>query len=391
MIKKNKNLKLIALYWFCITEAHAFKPEIQIPYAFKRVYNIDVEIYCVKSISSWYWWAQNIKNYGWIKINFLKSFRIWFINIYTILFLIKNSKRIDILYMMHLKPSTIYWILYKFLNPKWKLYISTDFDSKVNEKRYIKPTTIFKAIIYKVLVSLIKKCDCISTETRIWKEKLENYIKEFKNKLVYMPSWFNDEYLFREFPSIKSYKEKENIMITVWRIGTYQKNNEMLLKSLEWIDFKDRKVYIIWPIEKKFENKIKWFFNKRPDLTNKVIFTWSIYNKDELFDYYNRAKIFCLTSRWEWFPITYGEAVYFWNYLLLSDISWAEDMIDSWKNGEIIKNDDYLWFRECFQRLIDNEEKLKNKSEEIHRFAVENMPWSTLIKNVGNKINLNEI
>lgn len=387
-MKKSKRLKLVALYRFCVTEAHTFKPEVQIPYTFKRIYNIDTEIYSVKSISSWYGWAQSIKGYNWIKINFLKSFHIWFINIYSIFFLIRNAKKIDILYMMHLKPSTIYWILYKFLNPKWKLYISTDFNSKVDKNWYVKPTTIFKTIIYKTLKLLIKKCDCISTETVLWKEKLENYMPEFKNKLIYMPTGFNDAYFSKEFPSIKSYKEKENIMITIWRIGTYQKNNEMLLKSLEKIEIKDRKIYIIWPIEKSFEKNIKIFFKKRPDLKDKVIFTGAIYNKNELFNYYNKAKIFCLTSRREWFPITFWEAIYFWNYLLLTDISWAEDMINKWNNWKIIKIWDYMWFRKEFQKIINNTNILRNKSEEIHALGIKNLSWSKLIEKPAKKMNL---
>lgn len=387
-MKENKRKRFVALFWFCVTEAHSFKPEVQIPYAFKRVYNTETEIYCVKNISSWYWWAKEIDNYEWIKVNYLRGFHIRFINIYTLFFLFKNAKKIDILYMMHLKPSTIYGILYKFLNPRWKLYISTDFDSKVDKNRYVKPTTLFKTMMYKILVLLVRKCDCISTETRIWKEKLENYIKDFKGKLVYLPTWFNDDYLLREFPSIKSDKEKENIMITIWRIWTYQKNTEMLLKSLEWIDIKDRKVYIIWPVEKDFENKISSFYHKRIDLKGNVIFTWSIYEKEKLLEYYNRAKVFCLTSRWEGFPITFWESLYFWNYLLLTDISWSEDMINSWRNWKIIPIEDYLWFRKAFQDIIENGNILKNKSDQIHKFAIENLSWSKIIKRVWEKLNL---
>lgn len=54
-------------------------------------------------------------------------------------------------------------------------------------------------------------------------------------------------------------------MITVGRIGTEQKNNEMLLKVIDKIDLKDWKIYIIGPYTEQFKRYYDDFIKSNPD------------------------------------------------------------------------------------------------------------------------------
>ena len=74
------------------------------------------------------------------------------------------------------------------------------------------------------------------------------------------------------------------------------------------LDLKNWKVYLIGPIHPDFQIKIDTFYQQYPDKKNQVIFTGAIYNKKELWSYYNKAKVFVLTSRWESYALVLNEA-----------------------------------------------------------------------------------
>lgn len=75
-----------------------------------------------------------------------------------------------------------------------------------------------------------------------------------------------------------SYKEKENLIISVGRFGSYQKNTDMMLDAFEKIDLKNWKVRLIGPITdsfatntvSKYTERIEAFYKKRPDLRKKL-------------------------------------------------------------------------------------------------------------------------
>ena len=63
------------------------------------------------------------------------------------------------------------------------------------------------------------------------------------------------------------------------------------------------KLKLIGPIEEEFKEYINNFYNENPNLKNIVEFTGPIYDRKQLADEYNKAKIFCLTSRYESFGL----------------------------------------------------------------------------------------
>ena len=147
------------------------------------------------------------------------------------------------------------------------------------------------------------------------------------SKLKVVRNMFDEDLV--EQISIKelNFKDKENIILTVGRIGTYQKNTELLLESISNIDLRNWKVVIIGPIDPPFENTKKQFFISNPQLIDRVIFLGPIYDKKSLWEWYNRSKVFVLTSRSEGFALVYMEAIRFNNFILTTDVGGAYDSL----------------------------------------------------------------
>lgn len=87
-------------------------------------------------------------------------------------------------------------------------------------------------------------------------------------------------------------------------------------------------------------------------MKDSVIFTGPIYDKKELWKWYNKSKVFLLTSRLESFALVLMEAYRFNNYVVSTDVGWARTAISKSK-GEIIAQDDVNALSETLQRIID--------------------------------------
>ena len=151
-----------------------------------------------------------------------------------------------------------------------------------------------------------------------------------------------DDELFNDLGlQMRPWSEKENIMISVGRIGNYQKNTDMLLEALEKVDLKDWKVYLIGPITENFEvgkssdyhKRITTFFEKNQHLKEKVIFTGMIYDQKVLFDFFLRAKVYLSTARHEGFANVYSQAAACGCYIVSTDVGGAETASNNWKFG----------------------------------------------------------
>ena len=186
-----------------------------------------------------------------------------------------------------------------------------------------------KSAVYR---KIYKKIDLLSTETKETFSMLQNDSFFSKLNIHKIPNGVED------LPNVTNIK-KENIMISVARFGSFQKNTELLLEALAEVDFKDWKVYCIGSIEKSeqdFEQKIHGFFEKHPNLKEKIIFTGNIEDKEKLASYYERAKVFILPSRYESFGIASLEATVYQDYIILTDVGAARDLVSDESFGYIL-------------------------------------------------------
>lgn len=153
------------------------------------------------------------------------------------------------------------------------------------------------------------------------------------------------------------FDKKENIILTVGRIGTKQKNNEMLLQAFaacsdEISDWRLRLVGDVDPIFKKYIDK---FFKIYPHLKDRIDFVGLVEDKLKLAEEYKKAKIFAITSIYEGgTPNVIAEALFAGCYIVTSDIDGALDATDEGRCGQVIPLDDVVALSNSFRRVCNN-------------------------------------
>ena len=300
--------------------------------------------------------------------------------IYYYKYLLKNAKKIDYLIFFHYRIDKIFLILlYKYLNPKGKIYIKLDSDGNYNMENNLK-NKITKFLLKKS----VKKIDLFSIETIDAMQKVKDKnlfgIENFE-KLVYIPNGFDEDYLIENKIKIKTFEEKENIMITVGRLGSKQKNNELLLEALEKIELKNWKVLLIGSYTEEFKKLYNNFIEKNQDKKDKVILIGNISDRNLLYKYYNKAKVFILTSRWEGSAIVYPEALRFGNYIITTDVGGAKDITNNGKLGSVIEIGNKKQLQTEIEKVINDEINLREKYEASLKLSNEKFLWNNIVKN----------
>ena len=255
------------------------------------------------------------------------------------------------------KPTILMILIYKLFNKNGKSYVKLDINPE-SVIEYDKPCNFIKRNVKNYLLNKFSKVlDIISCETKQVYDKIiksKSILYGFKNKLTIMPNGFDEDAINETNIHVKSFIQKENIIITVGRLGTYQKNTELLLRSIENINLKNWKIYLIGTIAKEFKQFIDDFFIMNPNKKENVIFTGPIYDKKILWNYYNRAKVFVLTSRFEGCAIVYPEAKFFKNFIITTNVGGAIDSVGNNKYGRIIDIGDNKTLSSLINDVINN-------------------------------------
>lgn len=293
-------------------------------------------------------------------------------------YLLNNSKNINILNLYGNRISNlIYILIYKIMNKNGYSYIKMDDDiiAYISKNR--------DALLHNIRETayryLSKYVDLYSIETKkSFKYINENY-QHLKHKIVYFPNSVNDVYL-RDKVNMRSYAEKENIILVVGRIGSRQKNHELLLSALSTIELGDWKVIFIGGIEPGFNQYIKKYINKNSKTKEKILFLGEVSDRDTLYEWYNKAKIFCLPSRYENFSIACVEALYFGNWIIATRMTSTEELLDDGRLGELFRSGDVSELREKIIKSIDPDFLNETLRKSINEYAAKNYCWSKNIE-----------
>ncbi|HKK38889.1 MAG TPA: glycosyltransferase family 4 protein [Cryomorphaceae bacterium] len=221
-----------------------------------------------------------------------------------------NAKSVDVLHLFHLsRDSIFYGAYYKRLNPKGKLYLKMDAynDHLLSRKRYAK-NPIKNALLLRTEKDFFRQLDLATIENREGLELAEKTYPELSPRLEYLPNGCNDDYLGKHF---SGQPVKEKIILSVGRLGSSDKNYELLLAALPLIKLPDWKFAIVGPISDDFQLKVDEFFSGHPEWRDRISFTGSISDRKKLYELYSKASVFFLPSRFESFGISFVEALYF--------------------------------------------------------------------------------
>lgn len=305
-------------------------------------------------------------------------------NINNLRYIITHANQIDILMCFHHSLLTELRVcLYKFFNPRGKAYVKLDLGELVDRKE--SSNKLKQWCWNKLKNTFLKKVDILTCETT----EIYNQLKEsnfshyqYNDKLILMPNGFDEDLLNSFHLKEKGFDKKENLFITVGRLGTPPKNTEMILEALSKVDMKNWKFYLIGPIEDSLKKNIDEFYKLNPNKRNSVKFIGPVYNKKVLWEYYNRAKVFVFTSRWESYGLVLNEANRFKNYILSTIVGAYNDITDNKKYGTSLNQEDSIDLAQKMQQII-NEELNINVYED---FIPTNISWEHQIHKLSAKI-----
>lgn len=282
-------------------------------------------------------------------------------------FLLFNFFRFDVISVYHFThTSWISGLFFKLLTlNKGKVYLKLDADERLFN---------YKPRGYKKRLSnfIFSHIDLVSVENKSYARRL-NEAGVFGRAVELIPNGF---YGFGS-TSVVDFFEKENLMITVGRIGTLQKATEVLCKAFVVFSQKDTnwRLEIIGPVADSFKTFISDFFLKYPEMLERITFVGSVNERDKLEKYYRRAKIFVLTSRWEGFPNVFLEAISKGCFVISSDLPAAYDITDHGKYGCIFPVDDVENLAMTLENVCGDQYNLEINCKAVQKFAFDNYHW----------------
>lgn len=218
---------------------------------------------------------------------------------------------------------------YKKLNPKGKVYCGLDANS-----------TWMDSILWDdpVFLQFLCDTDVMATSCRA----MADLLSEKWPKKVYTIT--NGTYDFlSEFSTFVPYSQRENMILTVGRLGTYQKATELLVKAFLLIEAEvpDWKLVLIGNETEDFKTYMQGIFDVRPDLRKRVLEKGEISDRHQLYTEYKRAKIFALTSRLEGgTPNAAADALSSGLVMAVTKVDAWQDMIADGRCGMVSPIDD---------------------------------------------------
>lgn len=317
-----------------VDQVFLYKEHGEIPYYFSKLYDyraIVDDYYDVNFPDEKMFRTVELQSYKHHN-RFTKLQKIWKI--------FRMARKIDVLYLLSITPDSMYKMLaYRLGGGKGKIYLKLDLGIYAKDGKDLLIWENMSPFLKTVHFFFKPLPDVYTVETKRSYERLRNsYYGDLieKGKLFRLPNGFDPEILDEIGVTRRKVSEKEKVMITVGRLGTYEKNTELLLEILTKLDLKDWTFYLIGPIDNNFQPMIDKFYIQNPSKKKNVIFTGPIYNKKELFEYYDKSRVFVLTSRHEGFAFVLVEAAYMKNYIVSTDVGGAEDVLD-YAEGLLIK------------------------------------------------------
>ena len=359
---------------------HLRKGVGQIPYILYRDHNIDATLVCFQNENS-YPGLQN--DTPGLKLEFLNSRQKKSPLLASVKYLFAHAKNIDALHLFGQSRWTlIVGALYKLLNAKGVLFIKMDMNvqylqrlmhSKYNSRHLIAWNYFFK-----------NQVNFISSEYAELTQLLKSFYTISGDKIIQLPNGVDDKAIEKLPFKRNSFAEKENIILYVGRVGAAEKNNEMLLSAASKIDLKNWKVYFVGPVENSFQEKIDSFFKLHNSLKDKIIFVGEVIDFAQLCQWYNRSKIFCLTSLREGFPVVIPEAMYWGNYIVSTDVSSIKEALDFGEIGAVAEDEEKLV--KHLQQLIDHPDEIEKITELSIKKAEQEYVWSKLGAKIYSKL-----
>lgn len=253
---------------------------------------------------------------------------------------------------------------YKRVRPDGKIYLATDMNIAWADRiPHEEPA-------YR---NFLHSCDVIAASCRAAQKYLSS--KWSVPVDLIRNGWYN--FFNIKFDNMR----KENIILTVGRIGSTQKQNHILLEAFAKVsnDLPDWSVRLIGGVEENFKSYVEKYFAAYPDLRERVIFTGLIEDKITLMKEYKRAKIFCLTSNFEGAPNVGTEALFSGDFMICSGFDAAGDMTDDGNCGKIFPIGNVDALANIFSEVCRNDKLIRDGGRNAFNYAREQFDANKIV------------
>jgi glycosyltransferase involved in cell wall biosynthesis len=203
----------------------------------------------------------------------------------------------------------------------------------------------------------------------LWAESYK--IHEFYNTIdidFFIKQW--EQLIIRKNEFKKKYwLQTNNVLLYVWRL----EKGKWVYEMLEWFwEFQKNNnditlLIVWWWNEENYMKQVikdKWYKN--------IIFAWYI-QKNNISELFVISDIFTLPSKQEVWWLVINEAMCFWLPILTAHKVWASvDLVEEWKNGYIMKENNKEEFKKWLDFIINNDLINNNVSlEKIKDFSID--------------------
>lgn len=272
-------------------------------------------------------------------------------------YLSEHYQEIDVLFCFGTYPLYTRLVpLYKQLRPDGRVLLKLDANLAWTEK--IEFTD-------RRYAGFLQACDVITCESK----KIKKYLsRKWPMQIDYMVNGTPD---FIKKDSVP-YEDKENVILTVCRLGTEQKATDVLLNAFRKVADKlpDWKLKLVGSVEPSFKPYISMYFARNPELLNRVVFTGRIEDKEKLELEYRKAKIFALTSKYEGgTPNVWAEAARNNCYMVCSDIDASGEATGFGECGRVFEIGNVNQLADIFLEVCQDDYSLEEggrKAREFH-------------------------
>lgn len=318
--------------------------------------------------------------------------KVFGINLSSVLYVARNARRIDVLNLYHVTLNTkILCLIQRALNPAGKIYVKLDLNVQNEKKAASTERARKKGFLSPLLAWANSKfysaASVFSAESVEGARLAAARYPAMKNKLITIANGVDVEGVLRKVETLP-FSEKENLIISVGRIGATEKNNELLLQALSQINLGTWKAAFVGPYTLGFKAALDRLLLQRPDLADRVQLVGNVSKRSELMGWYNKAKVFALTSRSEGFPLVFPEALMFGNYIVSTDVSSLKEITDDWRFGEVIELDDGTSLAAALQRIIDEGRCSESRHSETVAYARTKYDWAHVLEKLADRLAL---
>ena len=344
-----------------------------IPYILSRNYNYDSKI--VTYDNDDYSYLNNTLKEDNFKLEYMEN--TGNLTKDVIKYLFRNSKKIDILQIYHLRYFELvkYILFYKLLNRNGQIYLKLDANNSLIDflvdRKGLLPS--LRRIFTKLL---LKPVNIVSIETLRNYDKLlkSNIIK--KDQLLYLPNGIKKrEITFK----------KENIILYVGLIEKKNKSVHILLEAFKQINT-NWKLILIGKMDNEFKTYLSKYYKQNPLMKEKIEYLGYISDKNELSKYYAKSSIYCSMSKSESFGISLLEAASYANYILATDVGATKDILNKTNYGKIINIDDVTDLKNKLTKTIQNWDNIKEDPYKIKEIIDVDFNWNQICKKLDEKI-----